>query len=388
MSLLPAMLKNNTPELQDIFIEHGEAYLNSHRLLSWQFKAIYAVSNCRTSTLGGHLDRCDRCDYLQISYNSCRNRNCPKCQTLNKERWIEARKEDLLDTGYFHIVFTIPDSLNQVAYQNPQIVYNILFKAAAETLKELAADKKYLGAEIGFSQILHTWGQNLMHHPHIHCIIPGGGLSPDGRWVNSRKKFFIPVKVIAKKFKGKFLSYLKKVPLESYGSRESLKSGSNLHHFFSSLYQKKWVVYCKPPFKNAGYVVEYLGRYTHRVAITNNRILKLENGIVTFKWRDYKENNKQKTMTLAVEEFIRRFLIHVLPTGYTKIRHYGFLSPRNKSTKLLLCKKLTFTAIPVPKEKKSAVELIIKLTGKDITICPRCGTGHLSRASPLAIAAA
>ena len=388
MILLPAMLKN-TPELQDVFIEHSKAYLNNHVLYPWQLKAMYAISNCRTANLGGHLDRCDHCDYLHISYNSCRNRNCPKCQTLSKERWIEARKEDLLDTGYFHIVFTIPDSINPLAYQNPQIIYDILFKAAAETLKELAADKKYLGAEIGFSQVLHTWGQNLMHHPHIHCIIPGGGLSPAGRWINSRKKFFIPVKVIAKKFKGKFLYYLKKAPLEFYGSLEILRKGSDLQLFYSSLYQKKWVVYCKAPFKNAGYVVEYLGRYTHRVAISNNRILKLENGSVTFKWRDYRDNNKQKIMTLSAEEFIRRFLIHVLPTGFTKIRHYGFLSPRNKSTKLLLCKKLTFTAIPVsPKGKKSFVELILKLTGKDITICPRCGIGHLSRASPLELVVA
>ncbi|SFR19035.1 IS91 family transposase, partial [Desulfoscipio geothermicus] len=239
-------------EVQDIFAQHGKTYQQNHSLLPNQLKVIRAIENCRTSALGGHIDECDECGFIRISYNSCRNRHCPKCQTLNKERWIDARKDDLLNVGYFHVVFTIPDTLNPVAYQNQKVVYNILFKAAAETLSELAADNKYLGAQIGFTEILHTWGQNLMHHPHIHCIVPGGGLNSCGQWVNSRKKFFIPVKVLSRKFRGKFLYYLKQAKLEFYGSISYLHDNGKFNAFMSSLYQKEWIVYCKPPFKNAG----------------------------------------------------------------------------------------------------------------------------------------
>lgn len=370
-------------ELQDIFVQHGQNYQLSHKLLANQTKVMRAIQNCRTSALGSHVDVCDECDFTRVSYNSCRNRHCPKCQTLVKERWIEDRKDDLLNVGYFHVVFTIPDTLNPLAYQNQRVVYDILFKAAAETLTELAADKKYLGAQIGFSSILHTWGQNLLHHPHIHCIVPGGGLNSCGHWVDSRKKFFIPVKVLSRKFRGKFLYFLKQAKLVFHGSISYLHDNNVFNDFISSLYQKEWIVYCKPPFKNAGYVVEYLGRYTHRVAISNNRILKFEDGLVTFKWRDYRDNNKLKIMTLTADEFIRRFLIHVLPKGFTKIRHYGFLSPRNKTTKLKLCKRLTNTLIrDKPKIRLSPLDLLQKLTGKDFSICPNCGLGHLSRASP------
>jgi hypothetical protein len=370
-------------ELQDIFAQHGETYQLNHSLLSNQLKVIRAITTCRTAVLGGHVDACDACDYTRISYNSCRNRHCPKCQTLNKERWIEARKEDLLNVGYFHIVFTIPDLLNPVAYQNQRVVYDILFRAAAETLSELSTDKEYLGAQIGFTAILHTWGQNMMHHPHVHCIVPGGGLNSSGQWVHSRKKFFIPVKVLSRKFRGKFLYYLKQANLEFHGSISDLQDTGKLQNLLSSLYQKEWVVYCKPPFKNAGCVIEYLGRYTHRVAISNNRIIKLEDGVVTFKWRDYKDSIKQKEMHVTVDEFIRRFLIHVLPNGFTRIRHYGLLSPRNKTTKLKLCKKLTNTPLnEAPKIKMSTLDFLKKLTGKDFTICPCCGVGHLGRASP------
>ncbi|MCQ6282868.1 IS91 family transposase [Bacillus sp. EB600] len=375
-------------ELQDIFAQYGESYRLNHRLLSNQLKVMRAIEVCRTSSLGGHVDTCDECGFMRISYNSCRNRHCPKCQTLNKERWIEARKDDLLNISYFHVVFTIPDLLNPVAYQNQKVIYDVLFKAAAETLSELAADKKYLGAQIGFTAILHTWGQNLTHHPHLHCIVTGGGLNSCGKWVNTRRKFFIPVKVLSKKFKGKFLYYLKQVKIEFHGSISYLQDPFKLRDWMSSLYQKEWVVYCKPPFKNAGYVVEYLGRYTHRVAISNHRIVKLEDGIVTFKWRDYKDSNKQKEMKVTADEFIRRFLIHVLPNGFTRIRHYGVLSPRNKATKLKLCKKLTNTKLnDTPKSKLSTLDLLKKITGKDFTICPYCGVGHLSRASPVQVIA-
>jgi hypothetical protein len=346
-----------------------------------------SIEKCRTSSLGAHADVCDECGYTKISYNSCRNRHCPKCQTMSKERWIDARKYDLLNVKYFHIVFTIPDTLNSVVFQNQKIVYDILFKSIAETLLELSEDKKYLGAKLGFTSILHTWGQNLMHHPHIHCIVPGGGLSNIGKWIDSKKKFFIPVKVLSRKFRGKFLYYLKQAYTNSnlifFGNQQYLVDKNTFNTFLSTLYSREWIVYCKPPFKNAAYVVEYLGRYTHRVAISNNRILKLENGIVTFKWRDYKDNNQQKLMTLPVEEFIRRFLIHILPDRFMKIRHYGILGNRNKTTKLKLCKQLTNTPMrQKPKEKLTALQLLEKLTGKDFSICPCCGIGHLSRAAP------
>ena len=322
-----------------------------------------AIEKCRTSHLGGHIDICESCGSTQISYNSCRNRHCPKCQTLAKERWIDSQKSNLLNVGYFHVVFTIPDTLNSIVYQNQKELYTLLFKAVAETLSELASDKKYLGAKLGFTSILHTWGQNLMHHPHIHCIVPGGGLSSIGKWVSSRKKFFIPVKVLSRKFRGKFLYYLKQLyyenKLEFYGSQQYLSNDNEFENLLSSIYSKEWIVYCKPPFKNAACVVEYLGRYTHRVAISNNRIVNIENGNVTFKWRDYKDNNKCKLMTISADEFIRRFLIHILPSGFMKIRHYGLLGNRNKTTKLKLCKQLTNTPILL-KEKISTLQLIKK----------------------------
>ena len=346
-----------------------------------------AIERCRTGALGSHADTCDECGYSRISYNSCRNRHCPKCQTLTKERWIEARKEDLLDVRYFHVVFTIPDTLNPIVFQNQKILYSILFKSVAETLQELAANKKYLGARLGFTSVLHTWGQNLMHHPHIHCIVPGGGLNSINQWIHTKKKFFIPVKVLSRKFRGKFLYYLKQSfsenSLKFYGKQEYLANDLHFDNLMRSLYQCEWIVYCKPPFKNASYVVEYLGRYTHRVAISNNRILKLEDGKVTFKWRDYREGKKEKLMTVAAEEFIRRFLIHILPDRFTKIRHYGLLGSRDKKERLRLCRKLTGTPeSPGQKERASSLQLLQKLTGKDYSLCPCCRLGRLGRAAP------
>jgi hypothetical protein len=376
------------PELQNVFKEYGQAFRQSHKLPGNVRKAMTAIENCRTSILGGHADVCDECGYTRISYNSCRNRHCPKCQTLAKERWIEARENDLLNVRYFHVVFTIPDTLNGIAFQNQEVVYAILFKSASETLSELASDKKYLGAKIGVTSILHTWGSALGLHPHIHCIVPGGGLNNINQWVDSKKKFFIPVKVLSRKFRGKFLYYLKQAygenKLRFYGNQEHLSVDPVFQDFLSPLYQCEWVCYCKPPFKNAGCVVEYLGRYTHRVAISNNRILSLDNGKVTFKWRDYRDGKKEKNMTITAEEFIRRFLLHILPNGFTKIRHFGLLASRNKTIRLRLCKKLTGTPEkPKPREKASYFQLLEKLTGKDFSICPCCGIGRLSRAAPV-----
>ncbi len=375
------------PELQDVFQQYGQAFLHNRKLPGNVRKAMYAIENCRTGALGGHTYACDECGYSRVSYNSCRNRHCPKCQTLTKERWIEARKEDLLNVRYFHVVFTIPYTLNGIVFQNQEVLYTILFKSVSETLQELAMDKKYLGARLGFTSILHTWGQNLMHHPHIHCIVPGGGLNSINQWVDTKKKFFIPVKVLSKKFRGKFLYYLRKARQENklkfYGKQDYLSEDLPFQNLISALYQCDWIVYCKPPFKNASYVVEYLGRYTHRVAISNNRILKIEDGNVTFKWRDYRDRKKEKVMTLTAEEFIRRFLIHILPDRFTKIRHYGLLCSQNKTTRLRLCKKLTRTPVnPGPKERASTLQLLEKLTGKDFSTCPCCGLGRLSRTAP------
>ncbi|MDQ7094562.1 IS91 family transposase [Desulfosporosinus sp. PR] len=359
-------------EVQDIFLRYGEDYRTHHKLTLVQHKAMSAIQKCRTSQLGGHKEVCDSCGHTWISYNSCRNRHCPKCQALAKERWIENQKSNLLDIGYFHVVFTIPYTLNLMANQNQKAVYTLLFKAVSETLAELASDKKYLGAKIGFTSVLHTWGQTLMHHPHIHCIVNGGGLSSLGKWVNSRKKFFIPVKVLSRKFRGKFLYHLKNA-LEFHGSQAHLTDNKEFEKLLSSLYNKEWIVYCKLPFKNAACVVEYLGRYTHRVAISNKRIINLEKDTVSFRWRDYKDNSKQKVMTLSAEEFIRRFIIRILPSGFMKIRHYGLLGNRNKTTKLKLCKQLTQTLL-LMRGKPSTLQLIQKLIGKDLTKCPNCGS--------------
>jgi hypothetical protein len=369
-------------EVQDIFLKYGPEYRENHKLTLFQHKAMSAIQKCRTSQLGGHMDVCGSCGNTQISYNSCRNRHCPKCQTLAKERWIDNQKSNLLNVGYFHVVFSIPDILNLMVYQNQKELYTLLFKAVAETLAELASDKKYLGAKLGFTSVLHTWGQNLMHHPHIHCIVPGGGLSSIGKWVNSRKKFFIPVKVLSRKFRGKFLYYLKQLycqnKIEFHGSQKFLSYDKDFEKLLSTLYSKEWIVYCKPPFKDAACVVEYLGRYTHRVAISNNRIISIKNGNVAFSWRDYKDSSKRKLLTVSADEFIRRFLIHILPSGFMKIRHYGLLGNRNKNTKLKICKQLTNTSILL-KEKTSTLQLIQKITGRDISKCPHCGSDKLSK---------
>lgn len=374
-------------EIQDIFKEHSTKYRQNHRLPLNQLKALSSIKACRTAELGGHIDACDECGHIRISYNSCRNRHCPKCQGLAKEQWLENRKDDLLLVGYFHVVFTLPADLNALALRNQQIVYNLLFKSVSETLLELAEDPKYLGAQAGITALLHTWGQNLMFHPHIHCIVPSGGLSLDGvRWINSRKKFFIPVRVLSKKFKGKFIAKLQHAyfnkELKFMGEIKELASTSIFLSFMESLRLKDWVVYCKPPFKSAEYVLQYLGRYTHKVAISNSRMVSFENNIVTYKWRDYKDNNKEKLMSVSAEEFIRRFLLHILPDKFVKIRHYGILGNRNKKTKLKKCKSLTGTNIKINSGKKlSIAELIQKISGKDITKCPHCGSGRMERKS-------
>lgn len=373
----------NKVEIQDIFQTYGTEYLKNHKPPPHVQKAVRAIQNCRTSILGGHMDICEDCGYTKISYNSCRNRHCPKCQALSKERWILARKEELLPIPYFHVVFTLPAELDCIVMQNQELMYNLLFRASQETIRELSRDSKYLGAEIGLTSILHTWGQNLMFHPHVHMIVPSGGLTADGKWKNSRKKFFIPVKVMAKLFRGKFLFYLQQIQpkLALQGSIAYLKDTQQFHNLIASLYQKDWYVYCKRPFKTTNSVLEYLSRYTHRVAISNHRIIICKDGQVTFKYRDYKDQSKDKTMVLSADEFMRRFLLHILPPQFTKIRYYGIFASAVKKKKLQLCRSLLKIMFTTPKEKLSTLELIKELTGVDISVCPVCGA-ILSRASP------
>ena len=329
------------------------------------------------------MDVCDQCGYTHQSYNSCRNRNCPKCQALVKEKWILDRQSELLPVPYFHIVFSLPSELDVIALQNQKVIYNILFRASSETLKELAADPKYLGAEIGAISVLHTWGQTLTLHPHVHMIVPGGGLSPDRKWKERGKKFFLPVKVMSRKFRGKFLHYLKQAKLEFNGSQEYLAELSQFDILLGALYHKEWYVYCKRPFKTTLSVLEYLGRYTHRVAISNHRIIDYTDGIVSFKWRDYADNNAEKVMKLPALEFMRRFLLHALPPQFTKIRHYGFLGSAVKATKLKLCSQL-LNFIRPERIVLSTLELINKLIGIDITLCPVCGHTLYKAALPSA----
>ncbi len=311
-------------------------------------RAMRAIEQCRTSALGGHKDKCDTCGHLEISYNSCRNRHCPKCQFLRKEKWIQTRAEDLLPIEYFHVVFTMPAELNPLVLRNQKVMYDLLFRSVSETLIQLGQDR--LGAHIGFISILHTWGQNLMEHPHIHCVVTGGGLSPDkGRWISCREKFFIAVRVMSALFRGKFLNFLKK----SYHADELIFPGVVAHlrepHSFETFrkrfYHKKWVVYCKPPFGGPEGVLKYLARYTHRIAISNERIIKLQDGRVSFFWRDYADGEKKKVMTLEAIEFIRRFLLHVLPNRYVRIRHFGLLANRSRKDNITLCRELLGTSV-------------------------------------------
>jgi hypothetical protein len=331
---------------------------------------MHAIEICRTSALGGHIDQCEVCNHIRISYNSCRNRHCPKCQFLKKEKWLEARKAELLPIPYFHVVFTIPEECNPLALRNQKIVYSILFKVASQTLLECA--KRRLGVEIGLSGILHTWGQNILDHPHTHFIVTGGGLSSRG-WKSAKRRFLLPVKVLSRLFRGKFLFFLKRAyerdKLMFPGTIAVMKD--QFKTFLSGLYAREWVVYCKPPFHGPEMVLEYLGRYTHRIAITNHRILSIEHGKVAFSWKDYADGNKKKTMTLDASEFIRRFLLHILPEGFVKIRHYGLLGSRNKRGNLARCREM-FKTTAKTVEKESWEELLFKLTGIDIMECPLC----------------
>lgn len=372
-------------EVADIFRACGGKCRAAHgeEMPLRQHRAMQAIEACRTAELGGHVEECSACGHERISYNSCRNRHCPKCQFLDKERWLESRKEDLLPIRYFHVVFTLPEALRSVALRNQRIIYGLLFKAANETLQELATDPRHLGARIGFVALLHTWSRTLTDHPHIHCIVTGGGLCLDGkRWIACRKKFLFPVAVLSRLFRGKLLSYLKRAyrsgKIEFAGRIASLGEERNFQRLLSELYRKEWVVYCKPPFKNAQKAMEYLGRYTHRVALANERVIGFDGERVTFTYRDSTDHDQVKRMSLDAFEFIRRFLLHVLPDGFMKIRHFGILSNRNRKTKLARCKMLLgVKQNGESSEPESWRDLFMRLTGTDLTICPACGKGRM-----------
>jgi len=374
-------------EVADVFRRYGEAYRQEHcaSMSVAQRRVMTAIEVCRTAALGGHLEQCDHCGHQRNAYNSCSDRHCPKCQSLARAHWIQARQAELLNTEYFHVVFTLPDQIATIAYQNKRELYGILFRTAAETLRTIAADPKHLGAEIGFFAVLHTWGQHLLHHPHLHCVVPGGGLSPDGTaWIACQAGFFLSVRVLSRLFRRLFLEYLVKAfdagKLEFFSSLESLRDRHSFLDYLAPTRETEWVVYAKRPFAGPEQVLDYVGRYTHRVAISNNRLLDVTEGKVTFRYKDYRHDAQQKTMTLEAEEFIRRFLLHVLPEGFQRIRYYGFLANRYRAQKLAHCRDLLGmpaldrTASEVNKDYSERYE---ELTGFSLWECPVCHQGRM-----------
>ena len=376
-------------EVADIFRRYGEAYRQKHdaSLSTAQRRVMTAIEVCRTAALGGHLERCDSCPFERPCYDSCRDRHCPKCQSLARAEWLEKRKAEILQTHYFHVVFTLPEQIAAIAYQNKDLVYGILFRATAETMSTIAADPQHLGAEIGFFAVLHSWGQNLLFHPHLHCVVPGGGISPDGsRWIPCRPDFFLPVRVLSCRFRRLFLTYLQEAfdagQLNFFSSLEALQDPQAFRRYLDPLHDLKWVVYAKPPFAGPQQVVDYVGRYTHRVAISNHRLLAIEDGQVKFNWRDYRDHNQQKIMTLSAEEFIRRFLLHVLPSGFHRIRYYGFQGNRYRKQKLEHCRQLLGMTPPnqscsQPQPGEDYRDRYEKLTGHSLRECPVCHRGRM-----------
>jgi hypothetical protein len=343
-----------------------------------QLKVMSAIEACRTAELGGHVERCEDCDHTQIAYNSCRNRHCPKCQGAAAQRWLEARQAELLPLAYYHVVFTLPAQIGDIAYQNKAAVYDILFKAASETLLTIAADPKHLGARIGLTAVLHTWGSALTHHPHVHCIVPGGGLSPDGqRWISCRPRFFLPVRVLSRLFRRLFLDRLAEAYAEDrlvfFGELAGLADRATFNARLSPLRRAEWVVYAKRPFAGPESVLAYLARYTHRVAISNSRLISMDDSGVTFRWKDYRADGqaRQKLMTLAPDEFMRRFLIHVLPAGFHRIRHYGLFA--NTARAANLAKARTLLQVPTPTPALDGAGAEPEAPAKPSIACPCCG---------------
>jgi hypothetical protein len=374
-----------TPEWADIFRQHGPAYRAAHPLPLYQHRLMQAIETCRTEVLGGSVEWCDHCQYTHTVYRSCGNRHCPKCQGRAREKWLQQRQAELLPTEYFHVVFTLPESIAAIAFYNKEIVYDLLFRATAQTLLTIARDPQRLGVEIGFFAVLHSWGQNLHFHPHLHCVVPGGGLSADhDRWISGRPRFLLPVKVLSSLFRRLLLEALEKAyaagQLQFFGDLELLRDPPAFARYLAPLKKSEWVVYAKAPFGGPQQVLQYLGRYTHRVAISNRRLLALEQGQVSFQWKDYRDQQRQKVMTVSAEEFIRRFLQHALPPGFQRIRYYGFLANCHRAEKLELCRRLLATAcsdlLPQPADCR---DFLTALTGSNLRLCPQCGIGILNR---------
>ena len=368
-------------EVADIFRRHGEAFRQNHHthLGRVERRVMSAIEACRTPLLGGHVEQCDACDLVRCAYNSCRNRHCPKCQGLARAEWLDARQAELLPVPYFHVVFTLPVPAAEIAFQNKRVAYAILFRAAADAMRDIAADPQHLGAEIGAIAVLHTWGQTLTFHPHLHCIVPGDGLSPDHQsWIACQPKFFLPVRLLSERFRNVFVARLQDAftagELQFSGTLAALADPAIFAERLVALRAVEWVVYAKPPFAGPEPVLAYLGRHTHRVAIANSRLTRLADGNVDFTWKDYRDDGKNKVMTLTAEEFIRRFLLHTVPGGFHRIRHIGFLANRHRTENLALCRALL--AVPPPELQpvpQSYRERYRQLTGEDLDVCPDCG---------------
>jgi hypothetical protein len=350
------------------FIERSRKWINGQHQ-----KVLLAITRCRTAALGGHRDQCSDCGHTAISYNSCRNRHCPRCQGNARQRWLQARERELLPTRYVHVVFTLPRELAPLALQNKRVIYNLLFHTSAATLLEIARDPRHLGAEIGFFSVLHTWDQRLQHHPHIHCVLAAGGLAPNhSRWISSRRSFFLPVQVLSRIFRGKFVAGLRTAfqtgALQFHGHLLPLAEPRAFASWLRTLFRKDWVVYSKPPFGGPEHVLRYLGNYTHRVAISNHRLIALAHGNVTFRWRDSAHNNRKRIMSLPVDKFLRRFLLHLLPPGFMRIRNFGFLANRRRAELLSLCfRLLRADSTPTLSASSSAA------SGHSRWNCPICG---------------
>jgi len=380
-----------TRSVADVFHRYGPTYCEAAgaAVSTAQRRVMTAIEQCRTAALGGHVEQCDGCGHTRVWYNSCRNRHCPTCQSMARAAWIEHRTAEVLDTEYFHVVFTVPEPIAVIAAQNKVVVYGMLFRAVAETLRTIAADPQHLGATLGFFAVLHTWGQTLVHHPHLHCVVPGGGLSRDGTdWVACRPGFFLPVRVLSRLFRRLFLRDLhnafERGRLQFVGSLHALTGHQAFADHLAPTRQTEWVVYAKPPFAGPQQVLDYVGRYTHRVAISNHRVLDIEGGHVRFRYKDSRcdSSSKQKTMTLAATEFIRRFLLHVLPAGFHRIRYYGWLGSRVRHEKLAQCRRLLHMPISseasvdtqAPTNYRDRYEA---LTGSSLRACPVCPGGHM-----------
>ncbi len=379
----PRARRSPAVEVADIFRAHGAAYRHAHGLSRAQRRAMQAIETCRTAALGGHRETCDTCGAERLAYNSCRNRHCPKCQTLAKERWLAARRAELLPIDYFHVVFTLPHTLNPLAQGNPRVIYTLLFRAVAATLTTFARDPRQLGGDLGGTAILHTWGQNLSQHLHLHCVVTGGALTQDGaRWIAAPPGFLFPVRALAQVFRGKYLDALQRAfaagQLVFAGSIATLAESGAFAAWLQELRQHAWVVYAKRPLAGPTQVLEYLGRYTHRVAISNDRLLSHTDGLVRFRWKDYADDHRVKVMALEAEEFIRRFLLHVVPGGFVRIRHFGFLANRTRRAKLARCRALLVPSpAPAAAASESVAALMLRLTGIDIERCPLCQHGRL-----------